>query len=99
MRSSTTFGGRRAHTDTHHNQEPRAKPPKVHHRTPSTLHKVIRVRTSPAYPIRQGSDYVGRYDEQGQVAVEEGGGQDDEEEAYGEDLIGETSLRSVKASR
>lgn len=31
--------------------------------------------------------------------MEEGGGQDDEEEAYGEDLIGETSLRSVKASR
>ena len=31
--------------------------------------------------------------------MEEGGGQDDEEEAYGEDLIGEISLRSVKASR
>ena len=78
---------RRAHTNAHHNQEACTEPPKIHHGTSSTLHKVIGIGTSPAYPIRQGSDYIGRYDEQGQVAMEKGGGQDDEEEAYSEDLM------------
>ena len=79
------FGGE-AHTNSHHNQEPRAEPPKIHHCTPCALHKIIRIRTSPAYPVRQWCNYVGSYDEQGQVAVEKGGGEDDEEEANGEDL-------------
>ena len=78
---------KRAHTDAHHNQEPCTESPKIHHRTSSTLHKVIGIGTSPAYPIRQRSDYIGRHDEQGQVAMEEGGGQDDEEEAYSKDLM------------
>ncbi len=81
-------GKRRAHTNTHHNQEPGTESPKIHHCTPGTLHEVIGIRTSSTYPIRQGSNHVGRYDEQGQVAVEEGGGENDEEEAYGEDLVG-----------
>lgn len=85
------FEGRRIHTNTHHNQKPRAESPKIHHRTPSTLHEVIGIRTSPAYPVWQRSNHVGGYDEQGQVAIEEGGGEDDEEEAYGEDLVGDDS--------
>ena len=80
---------KRAHTDAHHNQEPCTESPKIHHCTSSTLHKVIGIGTSPAYPIRQRSDYIGRHDEQGQVAMEEGGGQDNEEEAYGKDLLDE----------
>lgn len=80
------LSGDRAHTNTHHNQKPRTKSPKINHSTPNTLHEIIGIRTSPAYPVGQRSDHVGRYDEQGQVAVEESGGEDDEEEAYSKDL-------------
>ena len=75
-----------AHTNTHYNQKPCTESPKIHHSTPSTLHKIIGVRASPTYPVRQWCEYVGGYDKQGQVAMEEGRGQDDEEESYGENL-------------
>ena len=87
---------KRARTNTHNHQKPRTKFPKIHHGTSSTLHKIIGIRTSPTYPVRQRGDHVGRHDKQGQVAVEEGGGEDDEEEAYGEDLAKSVVIRVLR---
>ena len=77
---------RMAHTNTHYNQKSCTESPEIHHSTPSTFHKIIRVRTSSTYPVRQRCEDVCGYDKQSQVAVEEGRGQDDEEESYGENL-------------
>ena len=73
-------------TNPHHNQKPRAKPPEIHHSAPTTLHEVIGVRTSAAYPVGERSEDVGGDNKEGKVVAPEGGGKDDEEEAYGEDL-------------
>ena len=75
------------HTNPHHNQKPRAEPPEINHRIPTALHEIIRVGTSPADPVGEGRDDVGCYDEEGEVVFPEGGGEDDEEEADGEDLV------------
>ncbi|KAJ8606269.1 hypothetical protein MRB53_041091 [Persea americana] len=71
-------------TNTHDNQEPRHKPPKVHNRAASSrarVDKIVRIGASSADPIRHRSEGVGCDDEERQVVVEEGGAEDDEEEA------------------
>ena len=47
----------------------------------------------PADPIRHRCDYVGCDDEEGEVVFEEGGGEDDEQEADCEDLVIEKGVR------
>lgn len=73
-------------TNSHHNQKPRAKPPKIHHSATRTLQEIVRVGAASTYPIWQGRDHVGGYDEEGQVIPEKGGREDDEEEANCKDL-------------
>jgi hypothetical protein len=69
-------------TNPHHNQEPRTKPPEINDRIPRTLHEIIGVRASLANPIGQWGEDVCRHDEEGEVVVEEGRGEDYEEETY-----------------
>lgn len=77
--------GRR--TNTHNNEEPGQKPPKIYNSTSRAFHKVIWVRRATAYPVRQWCDHVGRDDEKREVVVEERGAQDHEEEADSKDLL------------
>lgn len=77
---------RRRLTNAHDDEEARQEPAKVDDAAAGRLHKVIVVGGAPAEPVGQRRDYVGRDDEQRQVVLEEGGRQDDEQEAYREDL-------------
>ena len=70
-------------TNPHKHKEPRAPASKVDDSAPAALHKVIRVRAPPAYPVRQRREHVCRDDEKRQVVVPERGGEDHEEEADG----------------
>ena len=74
------------HTDAHHDQECRAEPPKIDNGTPCALHEIIGIRTSSAYPVWQRSKDVGRHNEEWQILLPEGAGENDEEEADSEDL-------------
>jgi hypothetical protein len=73
------------HTNTHHNQEPRAKPSQVKHRGARALNKVIRVGAVAADPVRYGRQYIRGDNEQWVVGLPEGAREDDEQEADGED--------------
>ena len=64
-------------TNPHNHKEPRQEPSKVNHPRATALHEVIGIRGAPTDPVRQWRDHVGRNDEQGQVVVKEGGGEDD----------------------
>ena len=73
-------------TNPHDHQKPGQEPPQLHHTAGPALHEVILALSFATQPIRYGSDHVGRYDEKGEEVLEEGGAEDDEEEADGEDL-------------
>lgn len=92
---------KREHTNPHDNQKPRAEPPKIEHRTATTLHEIIRVGTPAADPVGERRKDVCGDDEEGEVVAPEGGGEDHEEETDGEDLIsGEGTLAfGVKGKR
>lgn len=74
------------HTNSHDDQETSHKLSKVDHSISATLHEIIWVGASSTDPIWQGSEDKGRDDEERVVFVEEGAREDDEEEAYCEDL-------------
>ena len=74
------------HTDPHDDQESGAESSEIHHGAAGAFHEIVWVRTSAADPIRQGREHVGGYDEEREVFVPEGAGEDHEEEADGEDL-------------
>lgn len=81
-------------TNSHHDQETRAEPSEIHNRTTRTLHEVIGVCAASTDEVWQRCDNVGRYYEEGQIVMPEGGGEDDEEEADGEDLDNQVSFYS-----
>lgn len=60
-------------TNTHYDEEARQEPSKINNTRSRALHKIIWVGRATAYPVRQGRDYIGCDDEQGEVVVEEGG--------------------------
>jgi hypothetical protein len=74
-------------TNTHDDEESGQETSKVDNTAAGRLHEVILVGGAPADPVGQRCDYVGRYHEQRKVVLEKGGRQDDEEEAYREDLV------------
>lgn len=79
--------------DAHDDQKPRDEPAQVDDAVPAGLHEVVvRGGGAAAYPVGEGRDDEGRYDHEGMVLAEEGAGEDDKEEADGEDLL--ESLRS-----
>lgn len=49
-----------------------------------------------AYPVGYGGEHVGGYDKEGEVGFEEGGAEDDEEEADGEDLGGSCQYEALE---
>lgn len=68
-------------TNSHHNQETCTEFPKIHNRVTPALDEIIWVGASSANPVWQRGEHEGRDDEEGVVFVEEGAGEDDEEEA------------------
>jgi len=73
-------------TNTHNHQEPSQEPSQLHDTARAAVHEVIILLRLAAYPVGNRCEDVGCYDEQGEVGFEEGGAEDDEEEADGEDL-------------
>lgn len=84
--------------DSHDDKESGKESAKVDYSTPCALHEVILVRCAPADPVGQWCDYVSRYDEEGEVVVEQRRGEDDEQEAYREDLVSAVSLWTASRS-
>lgn len=82
-------------TQAHHAQKARAEPAEVHHGAAGALDEVVRVGAAATYPVRQRRQHVRRDDQQRQILVEEGAGEDHEEEADGEDLLGVRAWTSV----
>lgn len=79
----------KALTNTHNHQKPRHEPPEIHQGAPTAaarIDEVIRTGAAGADEVWQWRDDVGCHDEEGEVVVEEGGGEDHEEEADCEDL-------------
>ena len=72
--------------DPHNHQESCCESSKIDDGGSGGFHKIIWIGAASANPVGEGSDDVGCHDEEGKVGVEEGGGEDDEEEAYSEDL-------------
>lgn len=72
----------RRQRNPHNDQKPRTEAAEIHHRAAGTFHEVVWVCAPAAYEVWEGGEHVGCYDEEGEVAVVEGGGEDDEEEAY-----------------
>lgn len=70
----------------HNHQKPRCESSKIDDGGSGGFHEIIGIGAAGADPVGEGSDDVGCHDEEGEIGVEEGGGEDDEEEAYGEDL-------------
>jgi hypothetical protein len=69
-------------TNPHNDQKARQESPEIDNAVSGGLHEVIGVCATAAYEVREGSDYVGCDNEEGEEVVPECGGEDDEEEAY-----------------
>lgn len=76
----------KALTNAHDDKEAREKSPKIDHTAACRLHEVIAAGCPSAEPVGERRDDVGCDDEQGEEVAVEGGGQDDEEEAYRQNL-------------
>ena len=74
------------HTHSHDHEESSQGPAQFHNAAASRVHKVIVRLRFAAYPVRHGRKHVRCDHEQGEEVVVEGGGEDDEDEADGEDL-------------
>lgn len=72
--------------DTHDHQKSRCESSEIDDSGSGRFHKIVGIGAAGADPVGEGSDDVGCHDEEGEVGVEEGGGEDDEEEAYCQDL-------------
>jgi hypothetical protein len=69
------------HTNSHDDEESSHEPPKVHNSIARAFHKVIWVRCTTAYPVRQRCDHVCCDDKKCKVVVEERSTEYDEEES------------------
>lgn len=74
-------------THSHDHEESSQEPPQFHNAAASRVHKVIVRLRFAAYPVGHGRKHVGCDHEQGEEVVVEGGGEDDEDKADGEDLV------------
>lgn len=74
------------HTDSHDDKESSHEPPKVHHSISRALHKVIRVRCTAAYPVRQWCDHVCCDDKERKIIVEERSAEYHQEESNRQNL-------------
>lgn len=74
------------HTHSHDHEEASQEPAQFHNAAASRVHKVIVRLRFAAYPVRHGRKHVRCDHEQGEEVVVEGGGEDDEDEADGENL-------------
>lgn len=73
----------KSHTNPHNNQKSGTELPKIHYGVGSpAIAEIIGVGASSADPVGEGGEDVGCYDEEGEVLLEEGAGEDYEEEAY-----------------
>ena len=72
-------------TNSHDNKEAGEEPPQVEHRRAASLDKVVRVGAPATDPVGQRREDVRGDDEERVVDLVEGAGEDDEEEAHGED--------------
>ena len=74
-------------TNSHYDEESSHEPPQFDNTAATRVHKVIVRLRFAAYPVGHGRKHVGCNHEQGEEVVVEGGGEDDEDKADGEDLI------------
>lgn len=75
-------------TNSHDDHKPRQESPQLDNAAASTVHKVIAIAGFAAQPVGDRGEDVGRDNEEGEVVLEEGAGEDNEKEADGEDLVG-----------
>jgi hypothetical protein len=75
-------------THSHNHKEPSQEPSQFHNAAAPRIHEVIVRLRFAAYPVGHGCENVGCYDEEGEEVVVEGGGEDDEDKADSEDLVG-----------
>ena len=75
------------HTHSHDHEEPSQEPAQFHNAAASRVHEVIICLCLAAYPVGDRRKHVGCDHEQGEEVVVQGGGEDDEDEADGEDLV------------
>jgi hypothetical protein len=75
------------HTHPHNHKEPSQESSQFHNAAASRVHEIIVRLRFAAYPVGHGCEYVGCYDQEGEEVVVEGGGEDDEDKADGEDLV------------
>lgn len=73
-------------TGPHDNQKSCQEPAEFHYARATAVHEVIALLCFAADPVGDRGEDVGRDDEQCEVVLEQGGTEDDEEEAYREDL-------------
>jgi hypothetical protein len=73
-------------TNAHNDEEASQEASKVYDATAATLHEIIVVCCSSAEPVGHWCDHIGCHYEKWKVLLPQGGGEDDEEEADGEDL-------------
>jgi hypothetical protein len=74
-------------THSHNHKEASQEPSQFHNAAASRVHEIIVRLRFAAYPVGHGRENVGCYDQEGEEVVVEGGGEDDEDKADGEDLI------------
>ena len=77
---------RRRRTNAHKNQETRAELSEIHNGIAAALDEIIRIGASAADPVRQRGEDISSDDEKREILLKEGAGEDNEEEADGEDL-------------
>jgi hypothetical protein len=74
-------------TNSHYNEESSHKSPQLNNTAATRVHEVIVRLCLAAYPVGHWRENVGRYDQESEEVVVEGGGEDNEDEADGEDLV------------
>ena len=75
------------HTNSHDDEESSHEPSQFDNTAATRVHEVIVRLGLAAYPVGHWREYVGCYDQESEEVVVEGGGEDDEDEADGEDLV------------
>jgi len=78
---------RSGRTNSHYNEESSQESSKLHDTAATGVHKVIVRLGFAAYPVGYRREDIGCYDQEGKEVVVEGGGENDEDKAYGEDLV------------
>jgi hypothetical protein len=74
-------------TNSHYDKESSHESPQFDNTAATRVHEVIVRLGFAAYPVGHWRKHVGCYDQEGEEVVVEGGGENDEDEANGEDLI------------